>query len=122
MLKYKSATKQEDSPKTVHKIIESLRGDAFQVAMDLAIDKLSEKNGIPTLISLIKQQCFPTKALEAKELYSQGHRTGGMLSRQNGESMLSYISRRRRWWRLLSEMDPELGLSDEIRGAWRFVI
>ena len=66
MLKYKSATKQEDLPKTVHKIIESLRGDAFQIAMDLTIDKLSEKNGIPTLISLIKQQCFPTKALEAK--------------------------------------------------------
>jgi len=40
LLKYKSATKDEDLPKTVHKIIESLRGDAFQIAMDLTIDKL----------------------------------------------------------------------------------
>ena len=59
---------------------------------------------------------FPTKKLEAKELYAQGHNRGGVLARQHNESMLQYITRRKPWWIMLKEMDPDLVLSDEIRG------
>ena len=61
---------------------------------------------------------FPTKTLEAKELHASGHRIGWILSRQThkGESMLSYISRRRRWYCMMLEMVNSLSLSADIRG------
>ena len=49
---------------------------------------------------------------EAKELFRQYCRPKGPLSRQNGESMQQYISRRRRCWNLLIELDPEMNLSE----------
>ena len=39
-----------------------------------------------------------------------------MLSRQRDESMISYVNRRKRWFTLLKQMDPQIGLSDEIQG------
>jgi len=77
MLRYKS-TDDKDIPKTVARIVDALRGDAFQIAQDIGIDALSKEDGIPKLIQAIKDMVFPTRALEAKELYAQGHRTGGM--------------------------------------------
>ena len=83
------------------KIVEALRGDALQCAMDVGLDKLTAKDGLKTLIDAMRVMVFPTKRQEAKELYAQGHRVGGQLSRQPGERMLSYISRRRLWWQLV---------------------
>ena len=102
--------------KTVDNIINGLRGDALQVAMDLQIEVLVKEDGIAKLIEAMRAYVFPSKKHEAKELYSQGHKVGGILSRQPGESMLSYTNRRRRWWRLLVQMDSSIGLSDDIQG------
>ena len=99
----------------VNKIVEGLRGDAFLVARDLGHEALMKPKGLETLISRIRANVFPRATEEARELFRAGQRQGGVLSRQSGESMLSYTSRRRRWWRLLIELDPSLQLSEEMR-------
>ena len=48
---------------------------------------------------------------ESKELFRQYCRPGGPLSRQNGERMKQYVSRRRRCWTLRVEMDPVIHFS-----------
>ena len=39
------------------------------------------------------------------------------MSRVPGEPMTSYISRRRRWWTLVHEMDNTLELGDTVQGS-----
>ena len=93
----------------VNKIVEGLRGDAFLVARDLDHEALMKPKGLETLISRIRANVFPRATQKARELFPAGQRQGGVLSRQ-----LSYTSRRRRWWRLLVELDPSLQLSEEM--------
>ena len=52
---------------------------------------------------------------QAKDLFRAGQRVGGPLARQQGESMVSFCSQRRRWWRTLSELDPTISLSESMR-------
>ena len=59
---------------------------------------------------------FPFSRAEAKTLFKSGHKTKGLLSRQSGEPMSSYVSRRRRWWKKLKHMDSSVGLSDTVLG------
>ena len=93
----------------VSKIMEGLRGDAFLVAQDLGVAALIADNGIRTLIHKLKESVFPRASEEAREL------RGGMLARQVSESMVSYVDRRRRWWRMISEMDGTTQLSEPMR-------
>ena len=109
------AKRRQDLATLVNKIVEGLRGDAFLVARDLGHEVLMQPKGLETLISRIRANVFPRATEEARELFRAGQRQGGVLSRQSGESMLSYTSRRRRWWRLLVELDPSLQLSEEMR-------
>ena len=57
---------------------------------------------------------FPRASEEARELCKAGQKPGS-LARQNGESMLSYVSRRRRWWKLLKTLDGSIELSEPMR-------
>ena len=59
------------------------------------------KPGVEILIEAIRKQVFPMTTYEAKELFRQYCRPNGPLSRQNGESMQQYTSRRKRCWKLL---------------------
>ena len=95
----------------VNKIVDGLRGDAFLVARNLGHEALMKPKGLETLINRIRTNVFPRAIEEARELFRAGQRQGGVLSRQSGESMLSYTSRRPRWWRLLMELDPSFQLS-----------
>ena len=85
----------------VHKLLEGLRGDAYLAAQDMGLEKLLTPTGIDELISRIRAQVFPLRQQEARELFRVGQLPHGPLSRQSTESMTSYISRRRRWWRKL---------------------
>ena len=117
MLRARAVQAEDEKPaKAANMVIDALRGDALQVAMDIGHEKLTRPDGLAQLVPQVKKLVFPTKKLEAKELYAQGHHKNGVLSRQPGESMMSYIGRRKRWWILLREMDGDIGLSDEIRG------
>ena len=58
---------------------------------------------------------FPMATAEARELFKAGQRPG-ILSRQAGEPFISYISRRRRWYELLKQLDPKLEIPNTFRG------
>ena len=65
---------------------------------------LMEHRGIDTLINHMRGIAFPLTEHESKDLFRQHCRPGGPLSRQNGESMKEYVSRRRRCWTFLVQM------------------
>ena len=100
----------------LNEIVKGLNGDALQTAMDFNVDDLVGRDGISKVIEVMRAMVFPSKKAEAKELYRAGHKQNGMLSRQKGESMMTYISRRRRWWKLLKRMDDQVKISDEVLG------
>ena len=100
------------------KVVDGLRGDAFIIAKEVGLDNIWDMgddhcaSGVDTLIQAIKLSVFPLTTYEAKELFRQYCKPSGSLSRQNGESMHQYVSRRRRCWKLLKELDPEIMLSE----------
>ena len=102
------STKKEDCPKQMNSVIESLRGDAALLAMDLGKDILMKEDGtgLKKLVEAIRGHVFPQARAEAKELYKSGHKTQGVLSRQPHEPIVSYVNRRRRWWRLSPPPSP----------------
>jgi len=102
---------------SVNKIVEGLRGDAFDMAMDIGKDKLLTKDGVYLLIKTIRSSLFPIEAQEAKVLFRVGQKPYGPMARQSGESMVSYISRRRRWWSMVKRLDTTMVLSDEMLGS-----
>eukprot|EP00974_Lingulodinium_polyedra_P046752 4479829-Lingulodinium_polyedra.AAC.1 len=55
---------------------------------------------------------FPLTTHEAKELFRLYCKVRGPLARQLGESMTQYVSRRKRCWKFLKELDPAIELSD----------
>ena len=89
--------------KITGQIIDSLRGDAQQQAMDIGVSTLMEPDGIPKLIAALRAKAFPKMQSEAKELYKLGHESTGPLARQHHESMLNYTQRRRRWYLKLAQ-------------------
>ena len=99
----------------INKVVEGLRGDAFQVAKDIGMESLQGPDGVKTLVAAVRKVVFPLAHEEAKELFEQGQKFGGVLARQFGESMVQYISRRRRWWKTLKELDPSIQLSEGLR-------
>ena len=72
-----------------------------------------EADGLDFLVQTVQQRLFPQRTAEARELM----RVGGPMSRVPGEPMTSYISRRRRWWALVHEMDNTLQLGDTVQGS-----
>ena len=104
-----------DMSDAVQKTLEGLRGDAFLIARDIGLERLLKHDGIDLLIQKVKEQAFPLQGEEASELFRQGQLLTGPLSKQSGEPMLSYISRRKRWWVTLRELDPEVRLSEATR-------
>ena len=93
----KSLCKAQELPALTAKVVDALRGEALSCAMEIGLAKLMEANGL--------------------ELLKQGMRIGGPMSRVRGEPMTSYISRRRRWWTLVHEMDNTLELGDTVQGS-----
>ena len=106
-------------------IIEALRGEAANVAMDIGKAELMKvgtdhvtagQPGFKMLMEGMRKMVFPFSRAEAKTLFKSGHKTKGVLARQSGEPMSSYVSRRRRWWKKLKHMDSSVGLSDTVLG------
>jgi hypothetical protein len=99
-------------------VVDGMIGDAFVVAKEVGIDKLCHSGdaftdpGVDVLIKAVKATVFPLTTHEAKELFRQFCKSSGSLARQVGESMQQYVGRRRRSWKLLQELDPELWLSE----------
>ena len=98
----------------VHRVLEGLRDEAFELARDIGIESLTEPGGLRAFITQMRNVVFPRAAEEARELFRAGQ-CHGVLARQGGESMLSYVSRRRRWWKLLKSLDSSIELSEPMR-------
>ena len=115
---------------SVSRITEGLRGDAFIVAQEVGLENLWNEgraavegdlenyaeervpSGIELLVDAMREHVFPLTTHEARELFRQYTKQSGALSRQSGESMTQYVSRRLRCWKLLKELDPEIELSE----------
>ena len=124
-LRVKSSSYEEDKyAEVMSKVVDGLRGDAFIIAKEVGLEKIwtpgdpdswdldAAPAGVDTLIAAIKLSVFPLTTHEAKELFRQYIKPSGSLSRQSSESMMQYIARRRRCWKLLCELDPEIVLSE----------
>ena len=72
------------------------------------------KGQLPSVIEAVRKHIFPLTEQESKELYRLGTETGGLLSRQAGEPMVSYIARRKRWWKKLQQIDKGVVISEPI--------
>jgi hypothetical protein len=114
----------------VSRITEGLRGDAFIVAQEVGLESLWQEevaavegdletsvedrvpSGIERLVEAMREHVFPLTTHEARELFRQYTKQSGALSRQSGESMTQYVSRRQRCWKLLKELDPDIELSE----------
>ena len=75
------------STEVVHKVLEGLREEAFELARDIGIEALTAPGGLRDFISRMRNVVFPRAAEEARELFKAGQRQGA-LARQSGESML----------------------------------
>ena len=124
-LRCKAAESDADKyAETISKVVEGLQGDAFTVAKEVGYQSLwhigsagdefeeATPSGMDALIEAMRASVFPLTTHEAKELFRQYTKPSGALSRQNGESMQQYVSRRRRCWKLLKELDQEIVLSE----------
>ena len=109
-----AGTKEEDVPSLPARILEGLRGEALRVAMDIGVAGLTKEGALQTLVDDLEKLVFPLRSAEAAELYHEGAKPFGKLSRQRGEAMSAYIARRRRWWTKLKTLDPDTSVSDNI--------
>ena len=107
-------TKEAERKELASKFLDSLRGDAYIAAEDLGAEVLGSQDNIPKIIEKVRSNLFPLQEQESKELYRLGTQIGGMLSRQAGEPMTSYLSRRRRWWRKMKQQDKTVAISESI--------
>ena len=98
----------------VHRVLEGLRDEAFELARDIGVESLTAPGGLRSFVEKMREVVFPCATEEARELFRAGQKHG-VLSRQSGESMLSYVSRRRRWWKLLRTLDTTIVLSEPMR-------
>ena len=98
----------------VQKVLEGLREEAFELARDIGVDVLTQPGGLRKFVEKLRDVVFPRASEEARELFKTGQKAGS-LARQNGESMLSYVSRRRRWWKLLKTLDGSIELSEPMK-------
>ena len=92
------------------KVSDALRDDAMKISMDLGLETLIQADGVPSLVELMREAVSVKRELEAM----QGNRLKGALSRQYGESMQSYVLRRKRWWLRLKALDQNYSVSENI--------
>ena len=74
----------------------------------------SDKGPKKELLDLLYQAFQPRRTQEARELYAAGARVHGVMSRQNTEPMVSYLLRRKTWYKMLLDLDPQLKLPEPI--------
>ena len=107
-------TKVEERSDLASKFLDSLRSEAYIIAEDLGTEILFSTDNIPKVIEAVRERLFPLAEQETKQLYRLGTQVGGMLSRQPGEPMISYIDRRKRWLRKLQQLDKAIHISESV--------
>ena len=98
----------------VQKVLERLREEAFELARDIGVDVLTQPGGLRKFVDKLRDVVLPRASEEARDLFKTGQKPGSLAS-QNQESMLLYVSRRRRWWKLLKTLDSSIESSEPMR-------
>ena len=106
--------REEKLAELTSKIVDGLTDDALRVSMDLGESVLSKTTGIIELITALEEWVGSFKEDEARELFHMGTKSDGPMTRQNGEPMTSYITRRTRWYARLKSIDPNVSVSENI--------
>ena len=83
----------DDFQKVMSNIIENLRGDALNVAMEIGVDRLLDPDeGADLLFTNMFAFIFPIARHESKALYREGHKLrDGVFCRQSGESTQTLV-------------------------------
>ena len=101
------------------KLLDGLSGEAAAIAKEFGISNLMKMSGPTALLLKMKEELMGHSQDEARELHNLGiSESFNKLSRQNGESMISYIARRRRWNDRVNELSQEFRLSDWMLGNY----
>ena len=96
-------------------VVDALEDDSLRIAMEIGHENLSTVTGVTTLIQRIEESIpYGDKQDDARSLFHIGTKNRGPLCRQLGESMVSYIARRRQWWLKLQRLDRSLKVSEPI--------
>ena len=97
------------------KILDGLTGDAASIAYEFGHEELVKPDGVARLVKLIEDEVMGHGKEAARELHDLGTRRGkGPLSRQHGETITSYLARRRRWKDRIALLDAEIKLPDTL--------
>ena len=97
------------------KVIEGLKDNALKCAMDLGRDVVVAPDGVLRIAEAIKASWAGKLEIATKELYREGGKKEGVLARVPGESMASYVSRRRRWYRSLTTLDKTFSIPEHLQ-------
>lgn len=82
--------------------------------MDMGNEAIMAEHGLTHLLEAIEQKVVLYKGDEARALFKAGSSSDGPMSRQLGEPMADYISRRQRWVARLHALESETKVSENI--------
>ena len=106
--------KSQKMASLITSLIDVLSDNALKIAMDMTEEELAADAAVQTLMDRIEANSARFKKDEARELHRAGSRTVAPMCRQTGESIISYISRRRRWYKRLRFLDESTVISENI--------
>ena len=95
-------------------ILDCLSGEAFRAVRDLG-DVVSTPYGPTKIFEELENDIIVRKREHADELYQLGGKATGPLARQLGDSIRSYLIRRRRWIDRLIQLDSNYTIPDHIQ-------
>ena len=81
------------------RLVEGLSGSALRIAQLISTTELAGEKGAEMLLEKLNETLKPRRIQEARELYMAGAQQNGMLSRQQGEPMGTYLVRRQAWYK-----------------------
>ena len=96
------------------RLVEGLSGSALRIAQLIDTTELAGEKGAEKLLDRWNETLKPRRIQEARELYMAGAQQNGMLSRQQGELMGTYLVRRQAWYQAMVDLNKDLKLPDLI--------
>ena len=96
-------------------VLDGLSDDALTIVRDFGARWVSDPEAVPKLVEALGLAIAQKSVLEAKELYREGAKVGGLLSRQRGEPMTGYASRRKRWHQRVRELDVGFSIPEALQ-------
>ena len=108
------AQRDRNLAKLVSEAIDALSGDALGLAMRVTEEELAAEDALEVLSDRIEENINTNKEEYLRTLIQQGGKLHGDLCRQPGETILSYVDRRRRWYQRIRDYDKGTTISENI--------